>query len=423
MSSTEHDRGEAAAATMAADVSAAPTVASSGVETLPAGPTALVRAGQARFAVLPTVQPDATAPAAAEEDRLRFEPQRSLGKGGMGEVALARDTDIGRMVAIKHLLNARGIERFAEEIRTIGQLEHPNIPPVHDVGIDERGYHFVMKYVDGETLASIIAKLAAGDPEYRERYSVERRVEIFLGVLHALEFAHSRGVLHRDIKPANIMIGAHGEVMLMDRGVAKGKRARETPRPPAEPPAQQVLPPGTASRPGSTYDGELIGTPFYMSPEQARGANTHVDERSDLYSAAVLFHELLCLKHYQSERTSLPALLTWVAGPEELGPVALGLHHAPGAPMPPAELLHIVAKGLRKDPVRRYQSAGEMIDAVQRALEGRFAVQCIGTFSKRITRAAGRLVDWNAPVALVALVALAGLAGYGLLRLLLSVVH
>jgi eukaryotic-like serine/threonine-protein kinase len=423
MSSTEKDRGEAAAATIAADVSAAPTIATSAVETLAAGPKALVRAGEARFAVLPTVQPEASEPPPAEEDRLRFEPLRSLGRGGMGEVGLARDNDIGRMVAIKHLLNARGIERFAEEIRTIGQLEHPNIPPVHDVGIDERGYHFVMKYVDGETLATVIAKLAAGDPEYRERYSFERRVEIFLGVLHALEFAHSHGVLHRDLKPANIMIGAHGEVMLMDWGVAKAKRARETPRPPAERAPQEVLPPGTASRPGSTYDGELIGTPYYMSPEQARGDNANVDERSDLYSAAVLFHELLCLKLYQSDRTSLPALLTWIAGPEELGPVALGLHRAAGTPMPPAELLHIVAKGLRKDPARRYQSAGEMIEAVQRALEGRFAVQCIGTFSKRLTRAAGRLVDWNAAVALFALVSLIGLAGYGLLRLVLSALH
>ena len=107
------------------------------------------------------------------------------------------------------------LARFVEEIRTTGGLEHPNIVPIHDVGLDEKGrYYFIMKYVDGETLESILARLRAGDRETHARYGFERRVEIFKGVLEAIAYAHARGYIHRDIKPANIMVGAFGEVLV-----------------------------------------------------------------------------------------------------------------------------------------------------------------------------------------------------------------
>ena len=164
----------------------------------------------------------------------RYETIRRLGEGGFGEVVGARDNDIGREVAVKRLhpemRSPAVLARFAEEVRTIGSLEHPNIIPIHDVGVQENGdYYFVMKYVAGETLESIIEKLAAGDRDTHARFGVERRVQIFTSLLEAVAFAHSKGILHRDIKPANVMVGAYGEVVLMDWGIAKRLRDPEPP--------------------------------------------------------------------------------------------------------------------------------------------------------------------------------------------------
>ena len=193
-----------------------------------------------RVTVLPRVENEGEAVRLVRDERARYEPIRQLGMGGMGEVVLVHDQDIARPVAIKRLLpeldDAATLVRFVDEIRTVGQLEHPNIVPIHDVGVDEQGrYFFVMKYVEGETLEAIIEKLRAGDAAYHKRYTIERRMEIFLGVLHALEFAHSHGIVHRDIKPANVMVGRYGEVVLMDWGIAKpmaaARDSRRGPRP------------------------------------------------------------------------------------------------------------------------------------------------------------------------------------------------
>src|SRR5262249_27698511 len=148
------------------------------------------------------------------------------------------------------------LARFVDEIRTIGQLEHPNIVPIHDVGVDDNGEHyFVMKYVDGETLESIITKLASGDATYHARFNIEQRVLIFLRLLDAIAFAHAAGYLHRDIKPANVIVGRFGEVMLMDWGIAKRiDRGGEALSSAGE------LPPSS----GQTCVGTLVGTPAYM---------------------------------------------------------------------------------------------------------------------------------------------------------------
>src|SRR5262249_34071470 len=160
--------------------------------------------------------------------------------------------------------------RFVDEIRTVGRLEHPNIVPIHDVGVDELGrYFFVMKYVEGETLESIIDKLARKDPETTSKYTFEVRIELFLGVLHALEDAHENGIVHGDIKPANVMVGRYGEVVLRDWGIAKPIGAGRDPAAMADGEIE-----GDGSQRGRMYAtrvGSLIGTPAYMSPEQARG--------------------------------------------------------------------------------------------------------------------------------------------------------
>jgi eukaryotic-like serine/threonine-protein kinase len=369
----------------------------------------------ARTTVLPHVEGDGTRIELSVEPRSRYEPTKLLGAGGMGEVVLVRDHDIERKVALKRLLPEMNdpaiLARFVDEIRTVGRLEHPNIVPIHDVGVDELGrYFFVMKYVEGETLESIIDKLTAKDPAYVAKYSIEVRTEIFLGVLHALEYSHAQGIVHRDLKPANIMIGRFGEVVLMDWGIAKPLAATRDAAALAEGEIESKATgdgggDGDRSRRYATRVGSLIGTPAYMSPEQARGDNHQVDERSDLYSAMVLFHELIGLKHYLSDKQSLDDLLVGVIG-EELGFMKmLGLGYAPGN-TPRAELIHLFVKGLSKDPSQRFQSAAELIYTLHAIMEGKMAVQCHITFTKRTFSEMGRLVDRKPFVAFFGLLAL-----------------
>lgn len=338
--------------------------------------------------VLPLVEMRGEKVELVRKSNARYEKIKELGKGGMGEVSLVRDNDIGRIVALKRLYappsgDQSGLVRFISEVRTVGQLEHPNIVPIHDVGLDENGnYYFVMKYVDGETLEHIIKKLADGDPYYHQRYPVDVRLEIFMGLLRALQYAHDQGIVHRDIKPANVMIGRYGEVVLMDFGVAKqirgsGDKLPEKATEPVKPDAQARL--------FATRNDQLIGTPAYMSPEQAMGRNDLIDERSDIYSAAVLLHELLSLRHYLKEVTSLNGVLMAIAT-EPFSYWQLIFVRHPSHPVPRSELLHFVAKGLHKDPNQRFQSVIEMIGELQRLIDGRCAVLCPATLAKRMTR-------------------------------------
>jgi serine/threonine protein kinase len=337
--------------------------------------------------VLPLVEIRGEQVELVRRSNARYEKIKDLGKGGMGEVSLVRDNDIGRVVALKRLYrpptaDQSSLLRFISEVRTVGQLEHPNIVPIHDVGLDENGnYYFVMKYVDGETLENIINKLAEGDPYYHQRYPVDVRLEIFMGLLRALQYAHDQGIVHRDIKPANVMVGRYGEVVLMDFGVAKQVRGNEKlPEQPSQP-----VKPDAQSRLFQTRNDQLIGTPAYMSPEQAMGKNDQIDERSDIYSASVLLHELLALRHYLSEVTSLQGLIMAI-GCEPFTYWQLIFLRHPKHPVPRSELLHFVARGLHKDPSQRFPSVIEMIGELQRLIDGRCAVRCPATLAKRMTR-------------------------------------
>src|SRR5262249_52040558 len=154
---------------------------------------------------------------------------------------------------------------------------------------------------------------AAGDQAYLRRYSIEVRIQLFLGLLHALEYAHTQGIVHRDIKPANVMVGRFGEVVLMDWGVAKPLAARRDAAAGADA-AIAGSSDDARARMFTTRVGSLIGTPAYMSPEQARGDNANVDARSDLYSAIVLLHELLGLQHCLHDKETLEAMFASIAG-------------------------------------------------------------------------------------------------------------
>jgi serine/threonine-protein kinase len=151
-----------------------------------------------RSTILPRLADTGDIPQLVTDARDRFETAKVLGRGGAGEVVLARDNDIERPVAVKRLLPELDdpglIGRFVDEIRVLGALDHPNIVPIHDVGVDPDGrYYYVMKYVEGETLEHIIEKLAAGDREYHARYPFERRVEVFRQVLRAVQYGQCDG--------------------------------------------------------------------------------------------------------------------------------------------------------------------------------------------------------------------------------------
>ena len=343
-----------------------------------------------RSTVLPRVKMVGAEPRLVANEQARYETVRFLGAGGLGEVVGARDNDIGREVAVKRIRggerSAPVLARFVDEVRTIGSLEHPNIVPIHDVGVDENGdYYFVMKCVEGETLEAILERLAAGDRETHVRYGFERRVEIFRALLEAVAFAHAKGVVHRDIKPANVMVGAYGEVMLMDWGIAKRMREARTPLPPLP------LDPSAHSPRGSLFEtraGEIVGTPAYMSPEQSRG--DQVDERSDIYSLSILFYELMTLRHPLDGKQSLGEMIRAIQ--QEIPPLA-GSVHSPHQPSPPSDLAWFLSKGYGKEPHHRFQSVREMIDRLDQRADGIIPIQCHITFLMRVANGWIRLLE------------------------------
>jgi serine/threonine-protein kinase len=225
-----------------------------------------------------------------------------------------------------------------------------------------------MKYVRGETLETIIEKLADGDPAYHQRFIVEHRVQIFVGILDAVAFAHDRGYLHRDIKPSNVMVGGFGEVVLMDWGIAQ--RIGETP---------------------ATHDGTLVGTPAYMSPEQARG-ETDLDARSDIYSLCVLFWELLTLQHPHADKTTVPELLrSVIEDPIPLASFPPKRH--PHQSYVPMDLTHFLRAGLHKDRAQRYASVKAMIARLERRADGDIPIECHMTLVKRVSLGWMRFAD------------------------------
>ncbi|MFO0562091.1 MAG: serine/threonine-protein kinase [Polyangiales bacterium] len=393
---------ESFANTLAADSVRSPNAASAGTN-----PTRVTKVST----VLPGVEGDGAEVRLVPREMLRYSEIKKLGEGGMGEVALAMDEDIGRKIALKRLhpeaLTAAGMARFVDEVHIVGQLEHPNIVPIHDVGIDEQGrYFFVMKYVEGETLENVIDKLREGDAKYRAKYTIEKRVELFMGVLRALNYAHANGIVHRDLKPANVMVGPYGEVMLMDWGIAKpvkrqGELGGRADADDVE--ADKRTESTKQGRRYSTRHGSLIGTPAYMSPEQALGLNDQIDERSDMYSAVVMLHELLTLKHYLHDKQTVAAMITAVVS--ETIPVNTRAWYddAPMGP-PPVEYLYLFEKGFSKKPEERFQSSGELIDYLQAILEGRCVVQCPLTMTKRMSSEASHFVDRKPWVAFAAMI-------------------
>jgi serine/threonine protein kinase len=228
-----------------------------------------------------------------------------IGRGAMSVILKAADKNIRREIAMKVLPKAAGHEkqaRFMEEAQVIGQLEHPNIIPIHDIGVDPEGRpFFTMKLVKGRSLGDILEDLKSGKREAEEEYSRVRLLRSMVAVCNAVAFAHSKGVIHRDLKPDNIMVGDFGEVLVMDWGLARiiappknsSKKLARSARMAAALSTIRRDIGGIGVR--DTMDGNIVGTPLYMSPEQARGEVSKVDMRSDIYGLGAILYEIVTL--------------------------------------------------------------------------------------------------------------------------------
>jgi serine/threonine protein kinase len=316
----------------------------------------------------------------------RYRIEGEIARGGMGAILEAWDEDLRRRLAMKVALGRKGggdqpsssdleprvLARFLEEAQVTGQLDHPGIVPVHELGLDEHGQvYFTMRLVQGRDLEHVFRMVAKGE----EGWSITRALGVLLKACEAMAYAHDKGVLHRDLKPANLMVGRFGEVYVMDWGLARvlGRPDRHDLRIADKRPASvlAITPREDASGGRGdelyTMDGDVVGTPAYMSPEQARGRLEDLDARSDVYSMGAMLYQLLAgSAPYVIPGAKLKAsrlLVALVAGPppsiDELGREV------------PAELVAICEKAMARDPAQRYASMLDLAEDLRAYLEGR----------------------------------------------------
>ncbi len=229
----------------------------------------------------------------------RFRILKTYAQGGLGVVSQAYDIELDRIVAVKEMRVARptddDVQRFLLEARLTGQLDHPGIPPVYALGYFEDGRPFyAMRLVDGVTLRSAIkdfhAKYPAPNLSRQRSLDLRQLIGAIVRVCNTLRFAHSKGVLHRDIKPSNIMLGEYGETMLMDWGLAKSQK-QILPYSDLEAKAHQQR--KRLEDPEDTGTGSVMGTPHFMSPEQAIGDVESINQRSEVYSVGATLYAVL----------------------------------------------------------------------------------------------------------------------------------
>jgi serine/threonine protein kinase len=305
----------------------------------------------------------------------RYQLLERVASGGMGTVYAALDEPLQRRVALKVLdvpvANGDFARRLSREARVLARLEHPGIVPVHDVGtLSDGRVFYTMKFVEGRRLDKHIEAVT----------SLPDRLRLFLRICDAVAFAHARGVLHRDLKPANVMVGAFGEVLVMDWGLAKLLREPSADSSEDDPETtilHTLEPRGTLAEAATlatqiTGQGTVLGTPGYMSPEQSRGDIAHVDERSDIFS--------------------LGALLRFLCAPA--APV-----HSSSSWRREKALKAICAKATETDPGKRYSSVSDLSADVSRYLDGLSVSACRETI---IDKAARFYRRYSVPILLIA---------------------
>lgn len=286
-----------------------------------------------------------------------------LGAGAMGEVLIAKDEGLNRIVAVKRLLPELAskpaiLERFYKEAQITAQLDHPSIVPIH--GLVEPGdgsLAYTMKLVRGRTLDAYLDEVRE---QWRKsgaesgEHQLTARLEGFLHVCDAIAYAHDRGVVHRDLKPENVMVGAFGQVLVMDWGIAKVLEQPETPIADGEVPVRKAH---------GTKVGSVFGTPRYMSPEQAEGKTDILDGRSDQYALGLCLFEIVTLRPAVDPNLELDQCLAWAKAARK---VPMTHIHRKGAV--PRELVAIVNRATTREPARRYPSVTALGEDVRRYL-------------------------------------------------------
>ena len=301
-----------------------------------------------------------------EDHGQRYEDGPLLGSGGMGEVRLQRDRHIGRAVAVKtmhsYVETSDTKQRFLREARVQGQLEHPAIVPVYDLGRYDGRLFFTMKRVRGLTLSRILHGLHQNEEAFVKKFPRRRLIAAMLQVCRAIHYAHTRGVVHRDLKPSNVMIGDFGEVYVLDWGLSReivdgapmqGERRSMVA---ADPSMLKVIKPNY----NLTKPGNLVGTLSYMAPEQARGET--IDGRADIYALGVILFEILTLRRFRDDANYVRVVAMIVDG----------------IVARPSQYIHDIDPGLDEICVRstqvdrelRYQHADEVSLALERWLDG-----------------------------------------------------
>lgn len=296
---------------------------------------------------------------------MRFKDFKPLTQGGEAILQTCLDENLGRTVVMKTLLpQLQNLEvyqkRFLREARVTALISHPATVPVYELSRNAEGTaYFTMKKLSGRDLCEILDRIAEGDQEIQDEFPLDALLNVLIRIGQCLAFAHLQGIVHRDVKPGNIMVGEYDDIMLLDWGLAKVQDMED------DDAIEELARSGRQQVRGRlTGPGDVQGTPFYMSPEQAR-ETSDVDHRSDIYNMGIILFEVLTGESYMSGRNFREIKRKILEDP-----VRTPRDHSPRGTVSP-ELNAICVKALQKDPSDRYSTMSEFVDDLQAVLRGR----------------------------------------------------